>query len=582
MIIKRTIGVSASKALAYDYGPGRAQEHHRPHRVAGTCVGSDWRARAARMDARLREHGDNTPGSKGRVIRLAVACAPEDRVLTDRQWARIAHQTVDGYTKGRADEFTWEAVRHDARHIHVTLLQRDHDAKLLNLWQDGRRRMHLETALEKEHGLRGPVSERAKALDRSRSRDAIDRRTWKNAKTMQQVRGTLAQQQDREQYERTADADRESGAARPFGVFNMVGGAIAEFTESRGIDHGEYTRTGKQRRPYETGCVKKSMSGSPTSAEPAQEEPEQQHQHDQRADSGRFLDVFAAEMLPATHDSQQSHPHDHDVSHQKPANALSGEHDRSEPERAADHAEPGDPHLETATDRAYWKALQPLLSLDERHVVARDGLTAAPDHARTRAVAQMARQQTQHRQHQQQPTRDHQGRDNARENTAPKQTPRDTPQPDQPDQRGQRLSGIAHWEQQLDQWEREDTAYQQRITDITGDGSDREPTSPAQNSTYERLVEAANKRTHDTHRSAEQKLAREHAARERETAHQPDQAQAGRDWDQDRPTPQEFKAMSRQQQQAIVRQIAEQRRAEQHHQQRDRDRGRDDNRDLER
>ena len=35
MIIKRTIGVSAGKALAYDYGPGRAQEHHRPHRVAG-------------------------------------------------------------------------------------------------------------------------------------------------------------------------------------------------------------------------------------------------------------------------------------------------------------------------------------------------------------------------------------------------------------------------------------------------------------------------------------------------------------------------------------------------------------------
>ena len=251
MIIKRTIGVSASKALSYDYGPGKAQEHHRPHRVAGTCRGTHWRARAAHMDAQLREHGDNRTGGKGRVIRLAVACAPEDPVLSDRQWARIAHQTVDGYTKGRADEFTWEAVRHDPRHIHVTLLQRDHDGRLLNLWQDGRRRMHLETQLEREHGLRGPVSERAKALDRSRSRDTVDQRTWRAAKDMQQQRGTLTQQQRRQrdqQQERVPKVTSEHG---PVQIFTPPEG-WSEMSKPRQLawlrdnNRAEYDRRGRR------------------------------------------------------------------------------------------------------------------------------------------------------------------------------------------------------------------------------------------------------------------------------------------------------------------------------------------------
>ncbi len=219
MIIKRTRGVSASAALAYDYGPGKAQEHHSPHRVAGTAAGRDWRDRARRMDAQQREYGDNNRGEEKRVIRLAVCNTREDRTLSDREWSLIAHQVVDGYTKGRAEQFTWEAVRHDRAHIHITLLQRDVHGKLCSRHYDGQRMMRTAKRLEKEHGLGGPGVARDKALDPNfrRSLEPEDTRTWRAAQNMRKERGTLKQQRERAA-ERAAALDAKMAeAARRYG-----------------------------------------------------------------------------------------------------------------------------------------------------------------------------------------------------------------------------------------------------------------------------------------------------------------------------------------------------------------------------
>jgi len=152
VIIKRTRGVDAGKALAYDYGPGRAMKHHNPRRVAGTVAGRDWRARARTMQTKIRDDGDNESGKRGRVIRLAVAAAPEDRVMSDRDWSTIARRVVGEFT-GNAEGFAWEAVRHDPRHIHITLLQRGHDGRLLSESHDFRRFGRISDGIERDYEL---------------------------------------------------------------------------------------------------------------------------------------------------------------------------------------------------------------------------------------------------------------------------------------------------------------------------------------------------------------------------------------------------------------------------------------------
>lgn len=168
MIIKRTRGVDAAKALAYDYGPGRAMEHHNPRRVAGTVAGKDWRGRARAMQEKLRADGDTAAGKRGRVIRLAVAAAPDDRVLSDREWSRVATRVVEEFT-GDAHGYAWEAVRHDPRHIHVTLLQRGHDGRLLSESHDFRRFGRISDGIERDFGL--TRLDRRASLDKQRRRE---------------------------------------------------------------------------------------------------------------------------------------------------------------------------------------------------------------------------------------------------------------------------------------------------------------------------------------------------------------------------------------------------------------------------
>lgn len=150
-------------------------EHHNPRRVAGTVAGRDWRARARTMQTKIRNDGDNVSGKRGRVIRLAVAAAPGDRVLSDRDWSAIAQRVVGEFT-GSAEGYVWEAVRHDPRHIHITLLQRGHDGRLLSESHDYRRFGRISSGLERDYALtrvdRGAGRPR---VDRAAVREAVQR-----------------------------------------------------------------------------------------------------------------------------------------------------------------------------------------------------------------------------------------------------------------------------------------------------------------------------------------------------------------------------------------------------------------------
>ena len=143
-------GEHVQPLLYYLFGPGRQEEHTDPHIVAG------WR-HPADLEPPLR------PGGKRDFTKLAglllqpqaalgkrayarpvwhcsMRAAPEDRILSDGEWAAIAHDVMDrtGLSPyGQEDEAVrWVAVRHGDDHIHlVAMLARQDGGKPTVSWE---------------------------------------------------------------------------------------------------------------------------------------------------------------------------------------------------------------------------------------------------------------------------------------------------------------------------------------------------------------------------------------------------------------------------------------------------------------
>jgi hypothetical protein len=148
VIAKITHGRSAGRALAYDHGPGRADEHTNPRKVAGNIAGRDWRIRAHHMQRFISAH-QKEAGDKG-VYRVALANPESDRVLSDREWKAIAEKFT---TRFGADKGMWEATRHDRHHIHLTISKDRFDGTRMSSSHDYRRVAKICRDLEQEHGL---------------------------------------------------------------------------------------------------------------------------------------------------------------------------------------------------------------------------------------------------------------------------------------------------------------------------------------------------------------------------------------------------------------------------------------------
>jgi len=163
VIAKISHGRSAARALAYDHGPGRADEHHNPRKVAGNIPDRDWRIRAHRMQRFVdAHHHDKT--DRG-VYRVALANPESDRVLSDREWRQVAEKFVDrfGASKGM-----WEATRHDRHHIHLTISKDRFDGGRMSTSHDYRRVAAICRELEAEHGLTNAAQRAGRGSGRTR------------------------------------------------------------------------------------------------------------------------------------------------------------------------------------------------------------------------------------------------------------------------------------------------------------------------------------------------------------------------------------------------------------------------------
>src|SRR6516162_5247548 len=129
-------GRNAARLLYYLYGPGKANEHTDPHLVAGFGDPAeleperrpdgtrDFRRLAGLLEQPLAAL--DGPGYAQPVWHCAVRAAPEDRMLSDSEWAQIAadimHRTGLAPRGQDDDAVRWVAVRHGADHIHIVAM----------------------------------------------------------------------------------------------------------------------------------------------------------------------------------------------------------------------------------------------------------------------------------------------------------------------------------------------------------------------------------------------------------------------------------------------------------------------------
>jgi hypothetical protein len=161
-------GKRVEPLIRYLFGPGRREEHTDPHIVAG------WR-HPAELEPPLRANGSrdfrklngllNQPNDAmgsfaftRPVWHCALRAAPEDKTLSDDEWAAIAHDVMN--RTGLApygtedDAVRWIAVRHAGDHIHLVVMLARQDGRRPSVRNDRYRVRNACRTAERKYGLR--------------------------------------------------------------------------------------------------------------------------------------------------------------------------------------------------------------------------------------------------------------------------------------------------------------------------------------------------------------------------------------------------------------------------------------------
>ncbi|WP_344458342.1 relaxase/mobilization nuclease domain-containing protein, partial [Actinomadura kijaniata] len=150
--------------LKYLYGPGKRDEHVDPHMVAAWDPYIEDPARSPAMTiadlALLLDAPVYTlRGAKPlkHVYHVAVRNAPEDRILSDEEWSRVAVEMMHaaGIAKrGDANACRWVAVRHADDHIHIVATRAREDGRQPDINWDVLKMQARARRFEVEFGLR--------------------------------------------------------------------------------------------------------------------------------------------------------------------------------------------------------------------------------------------------------------------------------------------------------------------------------------------------------------------------------------------------------------------------------------------
>ena len=187
MIGKVIRGRNAARLLYYLYAPGKANEHTDPHLVAGFGDPAELEPERRRDGARdlrrlaglLAQPLALITGSRDEkpVWHCSVRAAPEDRMLSDAEWARVAAAVMDRTGLApRGDEtgVRWVAVRHAADHIHIVATLARQDGIRPRTWNDFYRVRDTCQEAERRFGLRSTApADRTASPTSTRTRTAF-------------------------------------------------------------------------------------------------------------------------------------------------------------------------------------------------------------------------------------------------------------------------------------------------------------------------------------------------------------------------------------------------------------------------
>ncbi|MBW1603516.1 mobilization protein [Streptomyces sp. JJ66] len=157
-------GDDTAGLLYYLYGPGKRDEHVDPHMVAAwdPSVADSVKSKdfsipdlAMLLDAPVRALTGRKPPLH--VFHVAVRNPPEDRLLADEEWARVAREMMHAagiapYTDDQGCR--WVAVRHADDHIHIVATRAREDDRQPDTSWSKLRMQEAARGFEIEFGLR--------------------------------------------------------------------------------------------------------------------------------------------------------------------------------------------------------------------------------------------------------------------------------------------------------------------------------------------------------------------------------------------------------------------------------------------
>jgi hypothetical protein len=161
-------GQDVAGLIRYLYSPGRREEHTDPHIIAGYRPPED-------LEPPLRASGSRDFRRLAGLLRLphdvlgkwgyarpawhcSMRAAPEDRLLSDREWAQIAEDVMHRTglcPRGEEDDAVrWIAIRHGPDHIHLVAMLARQDRTRPRVVNERYRVRDACIAAERRYGLR--------------------------------------------------------------------------------------------------------------------------------------------------------------------------------------------------------------------------------------------------------------------------------------------------------------------------------------------------------------------------------------------------------------------------------------------
>jgi hypothetical protein len=219
-------GERVAGLIYYLFGPGRREEHTDPHLIAGwrhpaelePPLRPDGRRDFRRLNGLLQQpHAALGPrGFQRPVWHCAVRAAPEDKMLSDDEWAQIAgdimHRTGLAPYGQEDDAVRWVTVRHGDDHIHIVAMLARQDGGKPRLSNERYRVREACRAAEERYGLRrtAPGDRTAARRPTRAENEKTQRRGWQEAPrvTLKRAVSTAAAGASSEQefFGRLADA----------------------------------------------------------------------------------------------------------------------------------------------------------------------------------------------------------------------------------------------------------------------------------------------------------------------------------------------------------------------------------------